>query len=92
MQILYQSQTCCHGVISPSADPKYKHLDYANRVFELMEVKYVVSWNALVTGYSQIRRFDEALGLFERMREEEIELNGVTWSVVILGYAQRDLG
>ncbi|PHU22657.1 hypothetical protein BC332_07764 [Capsicum chinense] len=56
-----------------------------------MEVKYVVSWNALVTGYSQIRRFDEALGLFERMREEEIELNVVTWSVVLLGYAQRDL-
>ncbi|KAM3326153.1 hypothetical protein P3S67_001279 [Capsicum chacoense] len=57
-----------------------------------MEVKYVVSWNALVTGYSQIRRFDEALGIFERMREEEIELNVVTWRVVILGYAQRDLG
>ncbi|PHT38199.1 hypothetical protein CQW23_21772 [Capsicum baccatum] len=86
MQILYQSRTRCHGVISPSADPKYKHLDYANRVFELMEVKYVVSWNTLVTGYSQIRRFDEALGLFERMREEEIELNVVTWSVVILGF------
>ncbi|PHT94268.1 hypothetical protein T459_02150 [Capsicum annuum] len=56
-----------------------------------MEVKDVVSWNALVIGYSQIERFDKALELLERMREEEIELNVITWSVVILGYAQRDL-
>ncbi|PHT42562.1 Pentatricopeptide repeat-containing protein [Capsicum baccatum] len=74
------------------AHPKCKRLDNANKIFELMEVKNVVSWNALVTGYSQIGRFDETLGLFERMREEKIELNVVTWSVVILGYAQRDLG
>ncbi|PHU29837.1 hypothetical protein BC332_01930 [Capsicum chinense] len=54
-----------------------------------MEVKDVVSCNALVIGYSQIGRFDEALELFERMREEEIELNVVTWSVVILGYCEQ---
>ncbi|KAJ8537072.1 hypothetical protein K7X08_035473 [Anisodus acutangulus] len=71
---------------------KCKRLDDANKVFELMEVKDVVSWNVLVTGYSQIGRFGEALGLFERMREEEIDLNVVTWSAVISGYAQRDLG
>ncbi|PHU15138.1 hypothetical protein BC332_16343 [Capsicum chinense] len=67
------------------ADPKCKHLDDANKVFELIEVKDVVSWNALVTEYSQIGRFDENLGLFERIREDEIELNVVTWSVVISG-------
>ncbi|KAK4362715.1 hypothetical protein RND71_017956 [Anisodus tanguticus] len=71
---------------------KCKGLDDANKVFELMGVKDVVSWNVLVTGYSQIGRFDEALGLFERMREEEIDLNVVTWSAVISRYAQRDLG
>ncbi|CAI9763662.1 unnamed protein product [Fraxinus pennsylvanica] len=47
---------------------------------------------AVVTGYSQIGNFDDALGLFKRMREEEIELNVVTWSAVISGYSQRGLG
>ncbi|KAJ8554120.1 hypothetical protein K7X08_024798 [Anisodus acutangulus] len=70
---------------------KCKGLDDANKVFELMGVKDVVSWNALVTGYSQIGRFDEALGLFERMREEENDLHVVTLSAVIWRYAQRDL-
>ncbi|KAF3633799.1 hypothetical protein FXO38_25387 [Capsicum annuum] len=89
--------TECATTVTPTAmnqraDPKCQRLDDANKVSELMEVENMVSWNALVTGYSQIGRFDETLGLFERMREEEIELNVVTWSVVISGYAQRDLG
>nr|KJB70725.1 hypothetical protein B456_011G088900 [Gossypium raimondii] len=66
--------------------------EQANKVFESMEVKDVVSWNAMVTGYSQAGRFEEALGLFEKMREEKIELDVVTWSAVIAGYAQKGHG
>ncbi|PHT51635.1 Pentatricopeptide repeat-containing protein [Capsicum baccatum] len=75
-----------------SADPKCKRLDDDNKFFELMEVKDVVSWNTLVTGYSQIGRFDDTLELFERMRKDKIELNVVTWSVVILGFEFDDDG
>ncbi|KAG9152485.1 hypothetical protein Leryth_016410 [Lithospermum erythrorhizon] len=46
----------------------------------------------MVTGYSQIGQFDDALGLLKRMRNEEIELNVVVWSAVIAGYAQRGMG
>ncbi|MFS8015735.1 putative tetratricopeptide-like helical domain superfamily [Helianthus anomalus] len=60
--------------------------------FKRMEVKDVVSWNAMVTGLSQIGRFEDALALFEKMREENIELDVVTWSAVIAGYAQRGYG
>lgn len=67
-------------------------LDEASTVFSLMDVKDVVSWNAMVTGYSQVGRFEDALGLFEKMEEQKIELNVVTWSAVIAGYAQRGLG
>lgn len=67
-------------------------MDEAEKMFELMEVKDVVTWNAMVTGYSQIGRYDYALGLFEKMREQNIKLNVVTWSAVIAGYAQRGLG
>ncbi|KAL6962984.1 hypothetical protein U1Q18_037950 [Sarracenia purpurea var. burkii] len=35
---------------------------------------------------------EEALSLFEKMREGNIELNVVTWSAVIAGYAQRGHG
>ncbi|KAH0972482.1 hypothetical protein GBA52_024638 [Prunus armeniaca] len=43
-------------------------------------------WGKQIHSYA-IRR-----GLFEDMREEEIELNVVTWSAVIAGYAQRGHG
>ncbi|KAK9167525.1 hypothetical protein Scep_002716 [Stephania cephalantha] len=64
----------------------------AKKVFEGMEVKDLVTWNAMVTGFSQSGEFDDALVLFEKMWENEIELNVVTWSSVISGYAQRGLG
>ncbi|MBA0695820.1 hypothetical protein Goari_002419, partial [Gossypium aridum] len=71
---------------------KCRMIEQANKVFESMEVKDVVSWNAMVTGYSQAGRFEEALGLFEKMREEKIELDVVSWSAVIAGYAQKGHG
>ncbi|TYG49428.1 hypothetical protein ES288_D10G093800v1 [Gossypium darwinii] len=71
---------------------KCRMIEQANKVFESTEVKDVVSWNAMVTGYSQAGRFEEALGLFQKMREEKIELDVVTWSAVIAGYAQKGHG
>ncbi|EPS66947.1 hypothetical protein M569_07825, partial [Genlisea aurea] len=67
-------------------------LNEAQHVFDRMEVKDVVSWNALVTGYAQFGRFDDALGFFRSMKENNIALNVVTWSAVISSYAQRGLG
>ncbi|KAJ8636366.1 hypothetical protein MRB53_010633 [Persea americana] len=71
---------------------KCRMMDEAHRVFECMECKDVVSWNAMVTGYAQSGYFSDALHLFEKMRGENIRLNVVTWSAVIAGYAQRGLG
>ncbi|KAJ0525429.1 putative tetratricopeptide-like helical domain superfamily [Helianthus annuus] len=62
-------------------------IDDAHKVFRRMEVKDVVSWNAMVTGLSQIGRFEDPLALFEKMRGENI-----TWSAVIAGYTQRGYG
>lgn len=71
---------------------KCRRLDDASNVFEKMEAKDVVSWNTMVTGFSQVGWLDEALELFNRMREGQIKLNVVTWSAVIAGYAQRGCG
>ncbi|XP_047328760.1 pentatricopeptide repeat-containing protein At5g16860 [Impatiens glandulifera] len=67
-------------------------MDEAMKVFHKIDEKDVVSWNSMVTGYSQIGRCEEALRLFEKMQDEEIETDVVTWSAVIAGYAQRDQG
>ncbi|KAM1378109.1 hypothetical protein ACFX13_040246 [Malus domestica] len=71
---------------------KCEMMEEARKVFDRMKVKDVVSWNAMVTGYSQIGKYEDAIGLFEKMGEENIELNVVTWSAVIAGYAQRGHG
>ncbi|CAH8271332.1 unnamed protein product [Arabidopsis lyrata] len=71
---------------------KFGMMDEANTVFSNMPVKDVVSWNAMVAGYSQIGRFEDAVRLFEQMQEEKIKMDVVTWSAAISGYAQRGLG
>ncbi|KAJ3708743.1 hypothetical protein LUZ61_012448 [Rhynchospora tenuis] len=64
----------------------------ACKVFESMERRDTVSFNAMVTGFSQNGMFDEALGALNRMREENIPIDVVSWSAVISSYAQRGLG
>ena len=71
---------------------KCEMMDEANKVFEQMKVKDVVSWNAMITWYSHVGRFEDAIGLIEKMSNEKMELNVVTWSAVIAGFAQRGLG
>lgn len=65
---------------------KCRLLDNANKVFQQMELKDVVSWNPTVTSHSHIGRYQDALGLFENIWEEKIELDVLTWSVVISNY------
>ncbi|KAG9157298.1 hypothetical protein Leryth_004937 [Lithospermum erythrorhizon] len=64
----------------------------AERVFEGIKMKDVVSWTAMVTGYSQTGQFDDALSFFKRMKEGNIELDVVAWSAVIAGFAQIGMG
>ncbi|KAJ8899704.1 hypothetical protein K2173_019402 [Erythroxylum novogranatense] len=71
---------------------KCEMMNEANKVFERMEERDVVSWNSMVNGYSQSGRFEDALHLFEKMREENIQLDVVSWSAVIAGYAHKGLG
>lgn len=65
-------------------------MNNALRVFNTMHVRDVISWNSMVTGYSQSGNFDRALEMFEGMQRENIMLDVVSWSSVISGYAQRN--
>ncbi|XP_041019151.1 pentatricopeptide repeat-containing protein At2g34400 isoform X2 [Juglans microcarpa x Juglans regia] len=62
----------------------------ARRVFDGMVKKDVIAWNAMITGYSQNGMSDEAIRLFNRMRDagvnpDKITLVGVLSSCASIG-------
>jgi len=80
----------CNALIDTYA--KCGSMKDALKVFNAMEFKDVVSWNAMVTGYTQSGNFGAAFELFKNMHKENIPLDVITWSAVIAGYAQRGCG
>ncbi|PON42368.1 Tetratricopeptide-like helical domain containing protein [Parasponia andersonii] len=57
---------------------KCGHLEAAERLFQEMAEKSVVSWNTMIGAYGQNGFFDEAMFAFKQMREESVEANPVT--------------
>lgn len=53
-----------------------------------MPVKDLVSWNAILSGYVNAGRIDEAKSFFEEMPERNL----LTWTVMISGLAQNGFG
>ncbi|KAJ4706108.1 Pentatricopeptide repeat-containing protein [Melia azedarach] len=59
-------------------------LGLARKLFDVMSVRDLVSWNSLICGYSQCNRFEEVLCLFNSMQEDNIKADAVTMVKVIL--------
>jgi pentatricopeptide repeat protein len=58
-------------------------LSKAHEVFEELPVRNVVSWSALIVGYSAARQADEAVRCFVQMQSEGVMPNGVTFLSVL---------
>ncbi|KAG9457031.1 hypothetical protein H6P81_001539 [Aristolochia fimbriata] len=59
-------------------------LDEAKRVFDEMDKRDLISWNAMLSGYTQMGNFgSEALSIFKKMMEEGIQLDHVSFSSVL---------
>lgn len=58
-------------------------LDDAKREFLEMPLKNEISWNAMITGYSQHGRGGEAVELFEEMKQMGVKPNHVTFVGVL---------
>ncbi|KAH7373056.1 hypothetical protein KP509_17G035100 [Ceratopteris richardii] len=58
-------------------------LDKAKEVFDILLMKNVVTWNALVGGFSQYERDEEALKLFEDMQLHGVIPNAVTYTCAL---------
>ena len=55
-------------------------IDSAHKVFELIKVKDVISWNTLISGYAQNGLASEAIEVYRMMEEcREIKPNQGTW-------------
>ncbi|KDP40259.1 hypothetical protein JCGZ_02257 [Jatropha curcas] len=67
---------------------KCGYYDEARRVFDVMPIKNVVSWSALIAGYVQCNRFKDALLLFQDMLMADVRPNQSTLTCVLTASAQ----
>ncbi|MCL7023754.1 hypothetical protein MKW94_017854 [Papaver nudicaule] len=63
---------------------KCNGIKYAQRVFEEMTDRNVVSWNSMISAFAKSGDVDSAKRLFEEMPEKNL----VSWTSLISGYAQ----
>ncbi|KDP22339.1 hypothetical protein JCGZ_26170 [Jatropha curcas] len=59
-------------------------VDLARRVFDGMQERNIVSWNAMITGYTKVVELVEARKLFNQMPIRNV----ISWTSMITGYAQ----
>lgn len=60
----------------------------ARRLFDNLEDKSVVTWNAMITGYSQNNLGDEALLLFRQMMQEGLRASEISILAVVSACSQ----
>eukprot|EP01018_Ginkgo_biloba_P025794 Gb_04080 [translate_table: standard] len=58
-------------------------IDNARYLFDKMRKRYVVSWNAMIAGYSQSGHANKALVLFNQMTMTDMKPNAVTMAGVL---------
>eukprot|EP00249_Psilotum_nudum_P000276 c1118_g1_i1 orf=1-219(+) len=54
-------------------------IEHARRTFDLMLQRNVISWNAMMTAYTQYGQGNKALQLFQQMELEGVVPNRVTF-------------
>ncbi|CAK9310747.1 unnamed protein product [Citrullus colocynthis] len=59
------------------------HLDLARTLFNEMPVRSVVSWNIMISGYSKLGKYSEALNLASGMHCNNVKLNETTFSTLL---------
>ncbi|XP_076925339.1 putative pentatricopeptide repeat-containing protein At3g13770, mitochondrial [Bidens hawaiensis] len=72
---------------------KCGQLSYARRVFEKMPERTVISWNAMLVGYSKHGMGREMADLFELMRKENrVKPDKVTFLAILSGCSHGEMG
>ncbi|KAL6603830.1 hypothetical protein ACP70R_044191 [Stipagrostis hirtigluma subsp. patula] len=74
---------------------KSENIQEARRVFDMLPVRDVVSYTAIISGYTQLGLDEEALDLFRRLYNEGMQCNQVTFMALLnalSGLASLDYG
>ncbi|KAF2298231.1 hypothetical protein GH714_020503 [Hevea brasiliensis] len=80
---LEQSVPICNAVIGMYLESSNKSMEDALNVFHSMESKDRVSWNSILTGFSQIGFSEDALKFFGHMRYSMLEIDHYAFSAVL---------
>eukprot|EP01018_Ginkgo_biloba_P039548 Gb_03572 [translate_table: standard] len=75
-----------NGVVNLYA--KCGSVDIARHVFDKMSLRNAVSWNAMISGYTQNGYGEEALNLFRKMQMQEVKPDIVTITIVLPALGQ----
>ncbi|KAL5070564.1 hypothetical protein RYX36_021451, partial [Vicia faba] len=67
---------------------KYGDIDHAKRIFECMDEKDSIAWNAMIFGFCQNGEIEQARKYFDAMQKEVIDHGLVTWNILIACYNQ----
>ncbi|KAF2311611.1 hypothetical protein GH714_025252 [Hevea brasiliensis] len=83
---LFLEEICvANSVIAMHA--KCGDMDKARLVFDMMDERNSISWNSMLSGYTQNGKASEALLLFDEMRDSGCELNPVTALIMVAASA-----
>ncbi|KAJ4768559.1 hypothetical protein LUZ62_078934 [Rhynchospora pubera] len=86
-----KSGLSCNHMVGSSLVTMYSKnfsIDNARKVFEIIENKTVVSWNAIVSSCSLNGFLKEALEFLDRMVESGLKPDLVTWNCILSGYSR----
>nr|XP_004490605.1 pentatricopeptide repeat-containing protein At1g19720 [Cicer arietinum] len=67
---------------------KCGEMDCAKKIFDCMDRKNSVVWNAMISGFCQNGEIEQAHKYFDAMQKEGIEPGLVTWNILIACYNQ----
>eukprot|EP01018_Ginkgo_biloba_P019068 Gb_40768 [translate_table: standard] len=67
---------------------KCRSIDDAHQVFVNLFEKDVISWNAMIAGYTQNGYCNEAFEIFHQMQLACLKPNLITWNAMISGFTQ----
>ncbi|KAK1587577.1 hypothetical protein Q3G72_014344 [Acer saccharum] len=62
---------------------KCNEMDNANKIFSMMHDKNVVPCTAMIAGYLQNGKMDQAVNLFTQMNKEGVRPNNFTYSIIL---------
>ncbi|XP_058763798.1 pentatricopeptide repeat-containing protein At1g19720-like [Vicia villosa] len=67
---------------------KCGEMDCAKRIFECMDERDSIAWNAMISGFCQNGEVEQAQKYFDAMQKEGIDPSLVTWNILIACYNQ----